>query len=135
MHRFDPCAHTTQLGDGSMNIPSPPTHPTFSSPFFLGRHKQHLAVLRAPTPTVTLTTPPAAVSQQGSTYAHLLPTLGATGAAQMVGKVRAPVPSNVQLQDSTQRDSPPTPLVYSQSHLQDSLSLPQRTPLPSQQVT
>ena len=66
---------------------------------------------------------------------QLMPTLGATGAAQMVGKVRAPVPSNVQLQDSSQRDSPPTPLVYSQSHLQDSPSLPQRTHLPSQQVT
>ena len=30
---------------------------------------------------------------------------------------------------------PQTPLVYSQSHLQDSPSLPQRTHLPSQQVT
>ena len=45
---------------------------------------------------------------------QLMPTLGATGEAQMVGKVRAPVPSNVQLQDSSQRDSPPTPLVHSQ---------------------
>ena len=67
---------------------------------------------------------------------QVTPTMAATAAAAaMVGRVRAPVPSNVQLQDSTQRDSPPTPHAYGQSHLQNSPSLPQRTHLPSQQVT